>query len=50
MTINGDLLAIYTDFVTSAMVAFLPLIATIAGTFIAFAIANQLRLFIMRMK
>jgi hypothetical protein len=50
MTVNGDLIAEYMDFVTLAMVAFLPLIASVIGVFLAFAIANLVRHLIMRMK
>jgi len=50
MTVNGDLVATYTDYVTQAMVAFLPLISAVIGVFLAFAIANQIRHLIMRMK
>jgi len=50
MVVNGNLLATYTDFVTSAMVAFLPVIGAVIGVFLAFAIANQVRHLIMRMK
>jgi len=50
MTVNGNLLATYTDFVTGAMSAFLPLIGAIIGVFIAFAIANLTRHLIMKMK
>jgi hypothetical protein len=50
MTVNGNLVSVYTDYVTSAMSAFLPLIASVIGIFLAFAIANQIRHLIMRMK
>lgn len=43
MTINGDILATHTQYVTDAVQAFLPLIAVIAGIFIAFAIVNMVR-------
>jgi hypothetical protein len=43
MTVNGDLLLNYKDFVTGAVSAFLPLIATVIGVFLAFAIANLVR-------
>ena len=50
MTVTGNLVVIYKGFVTSAMVAFLPLMGAVIGIFIAFAVANQLRYFIMKMK
>jgi len=50
MTVNGSLVAQYTDFVTASMVAFLPLLGSVIGIFLAFAIANQIRHLIMRMK
>lgn len=49
MTINGDILQSHIDYVTGAVQAFLPLIAVIAGIFIAFAILNLLRFTIMKM-
>jgi len=49
MTVNGDILGTHIDYVTSAVEAFLPLIAVIAGIFIAFAILNQIRFMIMKM-
>jgi hypothetical protein len=50
MTVNGSLLDAYKEFVTGSMVAFLPLIGGVIGLFLAFAIANQIRHLIMRMK
>lgn len=50
MTVNGDLVAEYKDFVTDAMGAFLPLIAIVIGIFLAFAIANQVQFLIKKMK
>jgi hypothetical protein len=50
MTVNGDLVNVYKEYVTDAMVAFLPLIGSVIGIFLAFAIANQIRHLIMRMK
>jgi len=49
MTINGDILQSHIEYVTGAVEAFLPLIAVIAGIFIAFAILNLLRFTIMKM-
>jgi hypothetical protein len=49
MTINGDLLQAHIDYVTGAVQAFLPLIAMIAGLFIAFAVLNLLRHTIVRL-
>lgn len=49
MTINGDLLQSHIDYVTGAVQAFLPLIAVIAGVFVAFAIINLLRFTIVRL-
>lgn len=48
MTVNGNLLNIYTDYVTGAMTAFLPLIGAVIGVFLAFAIANMVRNFIIK--
>jgi len=48
MVVNGNLVTIYTGYVTGALDAFLPLIASIIGVFMAFAIAHQVRHFIMR--
>lgn len=42
MTVNGDLLELYKEFVTDAMVAFLPLLASVIGIFVAFSIMHQL--------
>jgi len=50
LTINGNLLGEYTTFVTGAVSAFLPLMATIIGVFLAFAIANMVRHLILKMK
>ena len=49
MTVNGDILATHIDYVTGAVSAFLPLIATVAGVFIAFAIINLLRFTIVKL-
>jgi len=50
MTVNGDLLEIYTQYVSGAMSAFMPLITATIGVFLAFAIANLVRHFIMKMR
>lgn len=50
MTVNGNLVSQYTDFVTGAMVAFLPLMGSVIGVFVAFAIANLVRHLLMKMK
>jgi len=49
MTVNGDLLQAHIDYVTGAVQAFLPLIAVVAGVFVAFAIINMLRFTIVRL-
>lgn len=49
MVVNGDLVAIYTTYVTGAVAAWLGVILTISSVFIAFSIANQLRWIILRM-
>lgn len=49
MTIEGDLVAQYTSFLSETVQAFLPLLAAVIGVFLAFAIARQLKTFIMRM-
>jgi len=49
MNIDGDILSTHIDYVTGAVQAFLPLIAVIAGIFIAFAILNQVRFIITKM-
>lgn len=48
MEVNGDLLNIYTDYVTGATTALLPLISSVIGIFLAFAIANLVRNFIIK--
>ena len=48
MTVNGNLLTIYTTYVTGAMTAFLPLISAVIGIFLAFAVANLVRNFIIK--
>lgn len=50
LQVNGDLLGTYTEFVTGAIAAFMPLMATVIGMFLAFAIANMLRHLILKMK
>lgn len=50
MTVNGDLVTIYTSYVTGAVGAFLPLLIMVVSVFLAFAIANQLRHFILKMR
>jgi len=49
MQVNGNLLEQHAEYVAGAVSAFLPLIAVIAGVFIAFAIVNMLRFVITRM-
>jgi hypothetical protein len=49
LTIETQVLVEYKDFVTGAFNAFLPLFATIAGIFLAFAIANSARFLIQKM-
>ncbi len=49
MIINGNLVAIYVSYIQGAVGALLPLIATVIGVFITFAIANSLRFFILRL-
>ncbi len=48
MTVNGSLLTVYTSYVTGAMGAFLPLVSAVIGVFLAFAIANMVRNFIIK--
>ncbi|MEK7499659.1 MAG: hypothetical protein AAB649_03565 [Patescibacteria group bacterium] len=48
MTVNGSLITIYTTYVTGAMTAFMPLISSVIGVFLAFAIANLVRNFIIK--
>lgn len=48
MTVNGNLVTIYTEYVTGAMDAFLPLISVVIGVFLTFAIANLVRNFIIK--
>lgn len=50
MVVNGSLVTVFTTYVTSSMSAFLPLMGAVIGVFLCFAIANQLRHLIMRMK
>lgn len=49
ITIQGDLVAQFTTLLSSSVQAFLPLLASVIGVFLAFAIARQLKGFIMRM-
>jgi len=49
MTVNGDLLQTHVEYVSGAVGAFLPLITTIAGLFVAFAIVNLLRFVIVKL-
>ena len=49
MTVNGDLVEIYTGFVSDGMTAFLPLMGAVIGLFVAFAIANQVRFIIQKL-
>ena len=48
-TIEIGVVELYRDVVTEAVGAFLPLLAVTIGVFIAFAIANMLRFYILRM-
>lgn len=48
LTVSGDLVTIYTVYVTGAMTAFLPLVGAVIGVFLAFAIANLVRHFIVK--
>mgnify|MGYP001559448811 CR=1 FL=1 len=48
MTVNGNLVEIYTTYVTNAMTAFLPLVGAVIGVFLAFAIANLVVRFIVK--
>jgi hypothetical protein len=47
-TISGDLVAQYQAVLSSSVQAFLPLLAAVVGTFLAFAIARQMKGLIMR--
>jgi mannose/fructose/N-acetylgalactosamine-specific phosphotransferase system component IIC len=49
LTVNGDLVTLFSGFVGSAFTAFTPLFSAIVGLFIAFAIADRLRFNIGRM-
>jgi len=49
LTVDGDLVAAFTGFVSTAMNSFVPLLAAVIGLFLAFAIANQVRFSIGRM-
>jgi len=48
MIVQGDLVAQYKEFVTEAMVAFLPLLSAVVGIFLCFAIAHQIVFFVKR--
>jgi len=48
LTVSGNLVTIYTTYVTGAMTAFMPLVSTTIGVFLAFAIANLVRNFIIK--
>jgi len=50
MNVNGDILSAYSNYVTDSVSAFIPLVATVIGIFLAFAIANMLRHLILKMK
>lgn len=47
-SITSSSTAQFTSYVTGASVAFLPLMAVVTGVFLAFAIANMLRHFILK--
>lgn len=49
MTIEAGAIALYKDYVISAVDSFLPLFTTIIGIFIAFAIAHMARFLISKM-
>jgi len=49
ITVNGDLVAQFGTLLATTVQAFLPLLAAVIGVFLAFAIARQLKGFIMRM-
>ncbi len=46
LEISGDVLPHYVAYITGASAGFIPLVATVAGTFLAFAIANMLVFFV----
>lgn len=43
LTVNGDLVQLFSGFVGQAMNSFVPLLAAVIGMFLAFAIADKLR-------
>lgn len=47
--VNGNLVDLFTGFVSQAMNAFLPLLAAVIGLFLAFAIFDRVRFTIGRM-
>jgi len=49
LTVNGDLVALFTGFVGQAMNSFVPLLAAVIGLFLAFAIADRVRFSIGKM-
>jgi len=49
LTVNGDLVTLFSGFVGQAMNSFLPLLASVIGLFLAFAVADRLRFLIPRM-
>lgn len=48
MNIDGDLLQLFVEYQSGAISALVPLIASVAGVFLAFAIAHSVRFFIQR--
>lgn len=49
MIVNGDLVAEFGALLSASVEAFLPLLSAVIGIFLAFAIARQLKTFIMRL-
>ena len=49
LTVNGDLVALFANFVGVAMNSFIPLLASVIGLFVAFAIADRVRFIVGRM-
>jgi hypothetical protein len=49
LTVNGDLVALFTGFVGQAMNSFVPLLTAVIGLFLAFAIADRVRFSIGKM-
>jgi len=49
LTVNGNLVTLFTGFVGQSMNSFVPLLAAVIGLFLAFTIADRVRFVVGRM-